>query len=165
MSARRLVLDALLIAMMIAVTSFIAIPIGVYGYINLSDSLIMIFSEIVPLGDVFVVSALGCALSDLFLGYGHYALFTFLIKGTEAIIIYKLNHERRHREVGYLAGAVFMIFGYGFSDVILSGNIGMFIPSAIANLPQAVLSFVIGAVLYRTLGRLFVRLDYGSETH
>ncbi len=163
MSVRRIVIDALFIAIVAIVTALIAIPIGAYGYINLSDALIMCLSVYLVPFDLFVVGALGACIADLALGYAQYAIFTFLIKGIEALIISHIF--KNHRPIAFMSGAVWMLVGYGLTDTLLGGDISLFFASVIANLPQAIISFIIASVFYIPLKRVLKGSEHGSETH
>ena len=76
-------------ALSFVVTFFLPVPLGALiggsGYLNLGDSVsilsgLLSTSVYAPFG-----AALGAALSDVALGYTHYAPFTFLIKMMEAL--------------------------------------------------------------------------------
>lgn len=157
MSTRRLVRIALFVAIMFIVTAFIAIPIGSFGYINLSDFLIMILAPSFDLLSLVLISALGTSLSDLFLGFSSYALFTFTIKGLEAFLIYKLLKRHFKPWQAFSLGAFLMLIGYGISDIILTFNFKMFAASFMANFPQAFICVILALLLYKPFKKLEAR--------
>ncbi len=163
MSTRRIVIDALFIAIIAIVTALIAIPIGVYGYINLSDALIMCLSVYLGPFDLFIVGALGASIADLALGYSQYAIFTFLIKGIEALIISHIC--KKYRPIAFILGAGWMLVGYGLTDALLGSDITLLFASILANLPQAIISLIIAFIFYIPLKRVLERSQRGSETH
>ena len=139
MSLKRLIYIALFEAIMIVLTCVVVIPIGTFGYINLSDLLIMLLSPLFGWGELILIGGVGCALADLFLGYSSYAIFTLFIKSIEAVVIFFFvkRLQVRYRIIAYAIGSIFMLIGYGVSDIILSGSPAIFAASFIANMPQA----------------------------
>lgn len=90
----RLILAALFTALIAVFTVIIAIPVPMTnGYVHLGDS--MIFLSVLLLGwkHGAIAAALGSALADIYLGYVHYAPWTFAIKGGMALIMGLLIHE------------------------------------------------------------------------
>lgn len=139
MSLKRLIYIALFEAIMIVLTCVVVIPIGSFGYINLSDLLIMLLSSVFGWGELIMIGGVGCALADLFLGYSSYAVFTLFIKSIEAVVIFFFvkRLQKRYRFIAYIIGSIFMLIGYGISDVILSASPAIFVASFVANCPQA----------------------------
>lgn len=163
MSTKRIVIDALFIAIIAIVTAIIALPIGTFGYINLSDAIIMALSVYLGPFDLFLVGSIGASLADIALGYTQYAIFTFAIKGIEALIIAYTFKSKR--PLAYVLGAVWMLVGYGLVDVLLGQDILLFGPSIIANLPQALISVIAASILYIPLKRALERSRHGQDTY
>ena len=149
MKIKDLVYIALFTSMMIVLTCVITIPIGIYGYINLSDLLIMLLSSVYGFGPLVIIGGVGCALSDLFLGYSSYALFSFFIKSIESIIVvfFVKRFRPRFRFIAYLIGGLWMLVGYALSDAILGASFALMVPSFIANLPQALICVSAAALI------------------
>ena len=159
MSLRRMILIALFTALMFVLTYTVVIPIPPFGFINLSDMLIMLTAPYFGVFGMLFVAGLGTAFADIALTYVNYSIFTFVIKSLEATIIYllikKLNPK--YRLGVYTLGAIIMLCGYGLADVILSANFAMFIPSVLANLPQAIACTLLATLVYRSFDKLLGR--------
>ena len=155
----KLVLIALFTAIMFILTAFVAIPIGSFGYINLSDCMIMIFATILDPFSLVFIAAVGTSLADLFLGFAYYALFTLIIKSLEALLIFKLLKKDYKKILAFSLGAVVMLVGYGLSDVVLSQDIFIFISSFLANLPQALICVFLATLLFGRFKKLEARFQ------
>ena len=123
----------------------ISIPIGIYGYINLSDFLILLISSIFPMGFSIVVAGIGTALADILLGY-----YLFQKMKMNKILVYPL-------------ATLAMIVIYGLGDVILSLNPFIFLSSPVANLPQAIICSILAILSINTFKKIMERISYGSE--
>ena len=83
-STQRLVLTALLTALVAVVTFFVRVPIGA-GYFNFSDAAVYIAAFLLgPLGG-FIAGGVGPALADLAAGYAAFAPLTFLAHGLQGL--------------------------------------------------------------------------------
>ena len=147
MKKNQIVFYALGIACVFVLTAFGSFPIGVLGYVNIGDALVMLFASIVnPLG-AFFVGSIGSAMADLALGYSHYAVFTFLIKGMEGCIVSKIFHSLHKKSyIAYVTGAIIMVLGYALTDIILTQELLMGIESMSMNSIQALISCSIAIV-------------------
>lgn len=147
---------AILTSLLFVLTSYVSIPIK-FGYLNLSDAFIMIISNFLPLNHLIFVSSFATMLSDIYLGYSEYAVFTFVIKGLEAFVIYKLNQKLTFKYsylISFITGGLFMLVGYGIADVIIKNNIIYFITSFMANLPQAIASVLLAAIIHNVFKKV-----------
>lgn len=84
----KIILTGVMMAIIAVATMIIAIPVPfTNGYIHLGDS--MIFIAVLILGWRYgaVAAGVGSALADMFLGYVHWAPWTFIIKGLMALIM------------------------------------------------------------------------------
>lgn len=156
-------LTAIFIALSIVITCFIAIPIpGGQGYINISDSIIMLVASLIhPLVGAVVGSVSG-AFSDLFLGYGVYAFATFFIKGLEGLMIgYSLRFLFKNTTklglflvpVFFVLGGALMMTGYFFFELALFGP-GLAFADLLPNFIQGTASALIASLLFYSLYRL-----------
>ena len=149
MPIKKITLYGLLLAIIFVVTIVIKIPaVNQMGYLNLSDVLVIIFVTLFPKREVAFLVGFGTSLADLFLGYGAYAPFTFLIKATEGlIIIYYLNKSKQESNLKYYLwvsfGLIFMVIAYGFTDAFIFASWPYFYVSILFNLNQAVVAFLI----------------------
>ncbi len=162
---QKMVVSALLAALVCVATMIIKIPSPLKGYINLGDCFVLLAGWLLPPFYGFVSAGIGSALADLFSGYALYAPATFIIKGLMAICAYGI-HKTLGNKIGSLpsrvlsgfAAEILMILGY----YIFEGALYGFVPSLVnipANAVQGVAGLVIGVVLVRVFekNKLFNR--------
>ena len=162
---KRIVITALMAAMVCVATMIIKIPSPMKGYLNIGDCIVLLCGWILAPGYGFVAAGLGSALADMFSGYLTYAPATFLIKGSMALIAFacfKLMNKRIGRLPSQIIGAVLaeivMVLGYYVFEGFMYG----FIPSAVnipANAVQGVAGLVLGIILVKVFERLKITLD------
>ncbi len=123
------------------------------GYLNFGDVLVMGMGFVLGL-PYALLGGVGAALADLLLGYGQYAIFTLIIKGLEAGIIayFAIKKGKAHLWVYLLAG-IWMAVGYGLTDVLLTGELTIFVASFSYNIFQGIvcggLAFALQPILIR----------------
>ena len=154
---KKIVLTALIAALVYVATSIITIPSPLKGYLNLGDCMVLLAGWMLPPGYGFLAAGLGSALADVGAGYFTYAPATFLIKGGMALIAFvcqRLLRKRLGKLPSQLMGAVlaeaWMVLGYYVFEGFLYG----FIPSAVnipANAVQGVAGILIGIILIKAL--------------
>ena len=157
---KKIILAALLAAIVCVATMIIKIPSPLKGYLNLGDGIVLLAGWMLSPGFGFLAAGLGSALADLFSGYVTYAPATFLIKGLMALIAFfcfKFMHKKLGSLAAQLIGGVLaecaMILGYFVFEGFLYG----FGPSLVnipANAAQGVAGIIIGVVLIRVLDKL-----------
>jgi len=153
---QKIVLTALLAALVCVATLVIQIPSPLGGYVNLGDALIILASAFLSPIYAFFAAAIGSALADVFLGYMVYAPATFVIKGLMAlvtsIIIRKAFKDKAFlgTVVGGFTGEVIMVAGY----YVFEGFLYDFI-SVLVNVPFNAIQGCAGLVLGTLLVGLF----------
>ena len=162
---KRIVIKALMAAMVCVATMIIKIPSPMKGYLNIGDCIVLLCGWLLAPGYGFVAAGLGSALADMFSGYITYAPATFLIKGSMALIAFacfKLMNKRIGRLPSQIIGAVLaeivMVFGYFVFEGFMYG----FVPSAVnipANAVQGAAGLILGIVLVKVFERLKITLD------
>lgn len=162
---KRIVITALMAAMVCVATMIIKIPSPMKGYLNIGDCIVLLCGWLLSPGYGFVAAGLGSALADMFSGYITYAPATFLIKGSMALIAFacfKLMNKRLGRLPSQIIGAVLaeivMVFGYFVFEGFMYG----FVPSAVnipANAVQGAAGLVLGIILVKVFERLKITLD------
>ena len=82
----KIVLSAMLAALICVATMIITVPSPLGGFLNLGDGFVLLAGWL--LGPIygFVSAGLGSALADLFLGYAFYVPGAFVIKGLSALL-------------------------------------------------------------------------------
>lgn len=156
----RIVICGLGLAIVFILTAYIAVPIGQFGYVNVGDCAIFLFSTILPPSLSFLVGGIGSALADLHLGYTHYAIFTLFVKGIEAIIVSTCIHRfpTKVKLLSFILGAVFMVMGYYFSDAILYGDYVVAFSGVGFNSMQGMISFTIASILFPIFKKITYRV-------
>ena len=162
---KRIVITALMAAMVCVATMIIKIPSPMKGYLNIGDCIVLLCGWLLAPGYGFVAAGLGSALADMFSGYLTYAPATFLIKGSMALIAFvcfKLMNKRIGRLPSQIIGAVLaeivMVLGYYVFEGFMYG----FIPSAVnipANAVQGAAGLILGIILVKVFERLKITLD------
>lgn len=145
MSGKKIVIIALFTAIMFILTGSLVFPLGPFGYLNLSDFLIMLIAPYFSYPALLLIAGAATALADVALSYAHFAFFTFLIKSAEAWVIHYLLKQKQLKSalLAFLAADIILLGGYGLTDIILTGQAAMFWPSLSANFPQAVVSTIL----------------------
>ncbi len=161
MSTKRIANIALYTAIVAIVTALIAVPIGTFGYINLSDLLIMSLCVLLDPSDAMIAGGLGAMISDIYLGYSQYAIPTLIIKALEALIVSKLLKRTPYKCLAFVAGGLWILVGYGATDTLLTMDMRMFLPSVLGNLPQALIAMVAASLAYTPLVRYFRKERHG----
>ena len=162
---KRIVITALMAAMVCVATMIIKIPSPMKGYLNIGDCIVLLCGWLLSPGYGFVAAGLGSALADMFSGYITYAPATFLIKGSMALIAFacfKLMNKRLGRLPSQIIGAVLaeivMVFGYFVFEGFMYG----FVSSAVnipANAVQGAAGLILGIILVKVFERLKITLD------
>ena len=165
LKTKRIVITALMAAMVCVATMIIKIPSPLKGYLNIGDCIVLLCGWLITPGYGFVAAGLGSALADVFSGYITYAPATFLIKGSMALIAFacfKLMNKRLGRLPSQIIGAVLaeivMVLGYYVFEGFMYG----FIPSAVnipANAVQGTAGLILGIILVKVFERLKITLD------
>jgi len=157
---KKIVLAALMAALVCVATIIVKIPSPMKGYLNLGDCIVLAAGWILSPGYGFLAAGLGSALADLFSGYAVYAPATFLIKGAMALIVFaccKLLNQRLGKLAAQIIGAVLaelaMIAGYFVFEGLLYG-FGQSLVNIPANAVQGLAGIVIGLVLIKVFERL-----------
>ena len=167
-NTKKLVISALMAALVCAATMIIKIPSPLKGYVNLGDCMVLLAGWMLPPAYGFAAAGLGSALADLLSGYATYAPATFLIKGVMALVAFAclkpagtgpLRRIGRlpARIIGGLLAEAIMILGYFVFEGLLYG----FGPSVVnipANAVQGVAGIVIGLLLSKALEKANIAL-------
>jgi uncharacterized membrane protein len=161
---KKIIVSALMAALVCVATMIVKVPSPLKGYINLGDGIVLLSGWILSPGYGFLAAGLGSAFADLFSGYFTYVPATFIIKGLMALIAFasfNLLSKKIGKILAYIVGGVLaeilMIVGYYVFEGFLYG----FVPSAVnipANAVQGVAGIVIGTVLIKILEKTNVDL-------
>ena len=148
-NVKKLVMCGFGMAVVFVLTAFVAIPIGQFGYVNLGDAGVMLFASILNPALAFAVGGIGSASADLYLGFSQYAIFTFLIKGLEAVVVSYVFKTLKGKVsyFGFLVAVVVMVFGYYLTDAILYGDFIVALGGVGFNFMQGMVSLIIACIL------------------
>ena len=149
---RKLVLAALLAALVCVATMVVQIPSPMQGYVNLGDCFVL-------LGPWygFAAGGIGSMLADIFLGYAHYAPGTLVIKGVMALVaalMYeKMGRTATSRIAGGVVSEIIMVLGYfGYASLLLGKGLAA-AASIPGNIFQGAVGLVVGVLLVTVLER------------
>ena len=166
---KKIVIAALMAAMVCVATMIIKIPSPMKGYLNLGDCVVLLCGWLLAPGYGFVAAGLGSALADLFSGYITYAPATFIIKGSMALIMFAFLKLAQHKatkmtkagKIGKLLlqiaaaliAEITMILGYFVFEGFLYG-FGASLVNIPANAIQGVAGLLIGLILIRIFEKI-----------
>ena len=124
---------------------------------NLGDCFVLLSGWLLGPWYGFAAGGIGSMLADLFLGYGHYAPGTFVIKGLVALIaalLYeKLGRTQVSRIVGGVVSEIVMVLGYfGYASLLLGKGLAA-AASIPGNIFQGAVGLVVGVLLVAVLER------------
>ncbi|MGL5541437.1 MAG: ECF transporter S component [Erysipelotrichaceae bacterium] len=148
-SSKMMAKAAMALAGIFLFTAFFAFPISNLGYLNIGDALILLFASFFQPWLAFFIAGTASMMADLSLGFVSYALFTFVIKGTEGFVVaWLLRGKQKKVWWVFLAGIGVMWIGYGIADVVLTQQPVMFLTSLGVNAIQAIGSYTLAMVAY-----------------
>ena len=152
---QKIVMAAMLAALVCVATMIVKIPSPLKGYLNLGDCVVLLSGWILSPVYGFLAAGIGSALADLFSGYVTYAPATFLIKGIMALIAYfgfawfqEGLPALLSRIISGVFAEAFMVLGYLLFEGVLYG----FAPSLVnipANAIQGLAGLILGIVLIK----------------
>ena len=150
---RRLVVSALMAALVCVATMVVQIPTPTNGYVNLGDCFVLLCGWLLGPWWGGAAAGVGSMLTDLFAGYTSYVPGTFLIKGLDALVaalIFRaMGRTTAAAIVSGLVGEIIMVTGY-FVYEALALQYGIGAAAGIpGNLVQAAVGLVIGFVLLK----------------
>ncbi|MBQ7334083.1 MAG: ECF transporter S component [Clostridia bacterium] len=167
----KVVLSAMLAALVCVATMNITVPSPLGGFLNLGDGFVLLAGWLLGPFYGFLAAGLGSALADLFLGYAFYVPGTFLIKGVSALLcallIRALSRSVRVRPILWvgagLVAEIEMVAGYFVYSAILGGE-GW---GAIVSVPGNLVQGIAGICLFTVLAAVFkkYRLTRIFDTH
>ena len=156
MTTKELCIQGLLVALVTISTMIFQFPVSAtQGYIHLGDSMILLISVFFGAKYGMVAGGVGSAMADLLSGYGHWAPFTFIIKGVMGYLIGKVasfseNNQKfftTRNMLGSVLGIIWMVFGYFIGGGILKSSFAVAAVSIPENLVQGFAGFAIFIVV------------------
>lgn len=151
---RKLIMAALMAALVFVATMVIKIPTPTNGYLNLGDCFVLLSGWLLGPWYGFAAGGIGSMLVDLLGGYFQYVPGTFLIKGLMALVaafLYKALHKTvpaAALPISGLVGECIMVGGYYLYESTVCGYGFMGAAAGIpGNCVQGVAGLVIGIAL------------------
>ena len=143
---KKLVLSALMAALVYVATSIIQIPSPMSGYVNLGDCFVLLSGWLLGPWYGGAAAGIGSMLVDLLGGYAHYAPGT-LDAIAAALIFRALGRGKNAMLVSGIVGEVIMVLGYfAYASTILGKGLAA-AASIPGNIVQGVAGIAIGMVL------------------
>lgn len=154
---RKLVMSALLAALVFVATMVIRIPSPTGGYVNLGDGFVLLSGWLLGPWYGAATAGIGAMLTDLLAGYTYYVPATLIIKALDAMVaalIWRsMGHKRGALVVSGIVGELIMVAGYfGFTALLLGKGLGAAL-SIPGDLVQGATGIVIGIVLMKLFER------------
>lgn len=158
---KKIVLTALMAALVCVATMIIKIPSPLQGYINLGDCIVLVSAWVLSPVYGFFAAGVGSALADLLSGYALYAPATFIIKGCMALVafgIFKLMKNKTRklpaRLIGGILAEIVMVGGYFIFEGFLYG-----FGASLVNIPPNCIQGVAGIVIGLLLVKVFEKIN------
>ena len=147
---KRIVMSAMLAALVCVATMIIKIQLTPNGYINLGDGVIILSGW--ALGPLygFLAAGIGSALADLFSGFVLYAPVTFIVKGLMAVASYYVIKKLKSVIFAAILAEIVMILGYYIFEGFVYG-FGTALLSMPGNAIQSIAGIVTGTLLVKML--------------
>ena len=152
---RKLVLAALLAALVCVATMVVQIPSPMQGYVNLGDCFVLLSGWLLGPWYGAAAAGIGSMLVDLLSGYGHYVPGTLIIKGVDALaaalIFRAMGRSKTALLVSGTVGEIIMVVGYFFYASLILGK-GLAAAASIpGNIVQGIAGVTIGMALAMVL--------------
>lgn len=155
MKLQKLILTALLMALVMVTTMSVQIPILGGGYIHPGDAFVLLSGVILGPGFGFLAAGIGSALADITLAFTAFAPGTLFIKGLMAVIV-AIWPKRKpiYLLAAFIAAEIVMVAGYFLYEwLIIFGNLQTALAGIPWNLTQGAGGVVIGFLLYLALAK------------
>lgn len=154
---KKLVISALMAAIVCVATMVVQIPSPMQGYVNLGDCFVLLCGWF--LGPVYGAAAagIGSMLTDLFMGYAYYAPGTLIIKAVMALCAALIYKEIKSNTAGFIISSVvseiIMIAGYfGYAALLLGKGL-----AAAASIPGNIVQGLAGLIIGTALALIIVK--------
>lgn len=154
---KKLVISALMAAIVYVATMVVQIPSPMQGYVNLGDCFVLLCGWF--LGPVYGAAAagIGSMLTDLFMGYAYYAPGTLIIKAVMALCAALIYKAIKSNTAGFIISSVvseiIMIAGYfGYAALLLGKGL-----AAAASIPGNIVQGLAGLIIGTALALIIVK--------
>ena len=150
---QKIVLSALLAALVCVATMLIKVPSPLKGYVNLGDCVVLLSGWILSPVYAFLTAGVGSALADVFSGYIIYAPVTFRIKGLMALICSLAVRFIKKKSlptqiISGIIAEIVMVGGYYIFEGFMYG-FGASLVNILPNAIQGAFGIVLGVILVK----------------
>ena len=157
---RKTLVGAMLAALVCVVTFAVRVPIPMTqgAYVNLGDAVVYLGSFFSGNFATALALGLGSALADILAGAATYAIPTFLVKASMALIamfVFKRSKSFKGYLMGSIAAGLVMVAGYFICESVMFGVVTAF-ASVVGNLIQLAGGVVLSAPVWYALRKLAV---------
>ncbi len=145
LQTKRIVLTALLAAVITICTRFTSIPIfSGMGYVHVGDAFIFLAASLLPTPYAMAAGAIGGALADLSSGFVAYILPTAIIKALMALMFRLRAGEKKlltkRSVISLVLSIVVLVLGYYAAEAIMYQNLISPLIGMVWNLMQGIFS-------------------------
>ena len=122
MKKRKLMVLALGWRLLLLLTVLLVVPVGNFGYLNVSDFIIVMVCQFLKpeIGMLYASSA--TALADIILGYSYFAPYTFVIRALQGWFIGFASKRNINRILIVIMSGCIVLFGYAFGACFMYGS-------------------------------------------
>ena len=122
MKKRKLMVLALGWRLLLLLTVLLVVPVGNFGYLNVSDFIIVMVCQFLKpeIGMLYASSA--TALADIILGYSYFAPYTFVIRALQGWFIGFASKRNINRILIVIMSGCIVLFGYAFAAYFMYGS-------------------------------------------
>ena len=148
-SVRKLVLSALMAALVCVATMVVEIPSPTNGYVNLGDCFVLLAAWLLGPWYGAAAAGIGSMLTDLFMGYAYYAPGTLVIKGLMAVaaaLLYRPLQKAAPKAAMLLSGVVAEVIMVGGYFIYAAAFLGYGAVGAAAGVPGNLVQGAVGLV-------------------
>jgi len=160
----KMVLTAVMMALVFVGTKIIQIPTPTGGYIHIGDG--FVFLSGIVLGPFYgaIAGGVGSMLTDLLSGYTQYAVITLILKGLASFIVavvvrgeFKNNSINRFSKlVGCILGAFLIVVGYFAFEAYA---LGLGVEAALLGVYTNLIQVATGVFIATALSKAFSKVD------
>lgn len=165
----RLVITALMAALITVMTAFIKFNTGINnGYLHFGDSMIYLTACFLPTPYAMVAAAVGGAMADVLGGAAMWAPYSAVIKPLNALVIglvFKTKLTKKQDKVLSVGTAVgsgvsglITVFGYLLAESILYS-----FPTALTSIPFSIIQAVGSSIIFVLVGLALDKINFKTR--
>ena len=150
LDTRRLVISAVMAAVVAVFTLSIRLPIpATGGYFNLSDVAVFFTAFVFGPIPALIAGGVGAGLADIIGGFPEFSWLSLLAHGTEGLLagMLAMGASKARLVLAWVAGAAAMVGWYLVGEALILTGIGPAIAEIPTNLVQVAVGGVVGFVL------------------